>query len=208
MFVRYNIIDMRVNLDDDIGKSKIENIDEIKDLTGGLDYIWVNPKHEKPYKHYHITRFWCLCNKIPLIKDLDIPIAGRFLLLRFKHVFSNTENCPACNQLHKIDDTFESRMKAEPVAEYIIQRAISALHDLIERQSFISQSDVEILDILRLELEPVYAFLNKFCVTDAELQQCTPQAELSDRIVEYLDDEGIRCYIDTQRKFTEQMASY
>jgi phage/plasmid-associated DNA primase len=207
-FVRYGIIDMRVNLDDDIGKSKIENIDEIKDLTGGLDYIWVNPKHEKPYKHYHITRFWCLCNKIPYIKDLDIPIAGRFLLLRAKHVFSNTDKCPECNELHAIDDSFESRMKTEPVAEYIIQRAISALHDLISRQSFVSQSDVEILDILRLELEPVYAFINKFCATGVDSAQCTPQPELYDKFVEYLDDEGTRCFVDTQRKFTAQMASY
>ena len=217
-FVRYNIIDMRVNLDDDIGKHKIEDIDQILDLTGGLDYINVNPKHEKPYKHYHITRFWTLCNQIPPIKGLGIPIAGRILLFRFKHVFSNTTICPACNKLHKIDSTFESRMKAEPIAEYILKRAILALGNLLERQSFVSQSDEEILDILRLELEPVYGFLHEFCIVEGqeyegeiihlEDVQCTQQSELYDAFVEYLDDNGIKSPIDSQRKFTEQMINY
>jgi hypothetical protein len=104
------------------------------------------------------------------------------------------------------------------VAEYILKRAILALHSLLERQSFICQSDEEILDVLRLELEPVYAFLNKYCVVDGQEYegetitlndvQCTPQSEVYDKFVEYLDDNGIKSYIDSQRKFTEQMIQY
>ena len=128
-------------LGDDIENTSIELTSTLKKVVSG-DEIEVEEKGKQPFRINPYASLFFSCNEIPRIKnDNSGALLSRIIYIPFHNYFK-----PSVKFKRQFDDTI---LNNEQAMEYIVNKAVTNLHDLLERESFTSCQEVQELTTLQ-----------------------------------------------------------
>jgi phage/plasmid-associated DNA primase len=207
----------KFNYDDDVGTSLIKNYEQFKKATG-LERMRIRPLFQNSFTGDATAKMAIGANNLPPVKNIGTDFTCRWIIFFYNHFFCKKD--PTANEIARWkangitswtirDENFRDKgFTKESTYEYIIVRAINALHDIINRGYFEGMSEDDVLEYWLLETDAVYKFISQVCSTNVTRAESEIQSTLYNKFVEYCDTTGTRTWIKAQRQFTEVMANF
>jgi putative DNA primase/helicase len=162
-----------LNIDADIGKAPIKNMETLKKLSGN-DAVSINPKGMPIHDAILDVKQMYGCNDLPIITDNSFSVSRRLRI-----VYCNAE-FTAGNQ--NFDANVADRIESPTELSGLVNIAISALRDLRARGKFISMNR-----LASKKYDDISKAMDRFMETCIDITGCSSDLLYIDDIYELYD---------------------
>jgi len=181
-----------VNFFDDLPPGRIGDPALLKILTGGCEFITIEPKHVNAYKARNLCRMVFAANELPSCADKSNAWYERLCIIPFRHQVPDADKDPGLRERFAHDTA---------IREAMLVKAVAGLRRLQERGWRLEGSEEE-LAAYREKNDPVMAFIAESCTVG--LTECVKRTDLRDAYEQYCKTHELFTF-SSARKFYERV---